>query len=227
MIHLRLIPLFQLPLSFNIIQLTKLPDSIRRQICRPQGSCFIDDRNIYRNPENIRLELHQKFIDTCTAVYSHHLDVNSGISYHDIQIILHLISNAFQRRPDNLFSCCPACQTYHRSPCILIPVRRCQTRECRNKVNPARIGNALCHLLRFRRLRNNLQLVPQPLNRGTRNINTSVQCKGHLVAIKPPSDRCQQPVFGKNRHFTGVHQHKTSCAIGCLYCPGIKTSLSE
>ena len=75
---------------------TQLPQEVREKLEKELGRLAkqpysSSEATVIRNYLDICLELHQEIISDRASVHAHHLDRNTGILLHHIQIILHLV----------------------------------------------------------------------------------------------------------------------------------------
>ena len=152
--------------------------------------------------------------------------MDSGILLHHLQHIACLEGQRFQCRANNVELVHTACKTQNCTSCIGIPVRSPEAGKRRNHVASVGILHAGCKILRFLRIIQNLYLVAKPLNCRSRNVHRAFQRIGDL-SIQSPCNRGQKSVFGEDRLFSDVHQHKAPGSVGILRFSRGKTGLSE
>ena len=116
--------------------------------------------------------------------------------------------------------------THNGSSCILIPVRCTQACKCRYHITAVGIRYFLSHVLRIRGRIDDLQFIPQPLNRSSRYKNRTLQCIIHF-SIQAPCNGSNQSIIGKYRFFACIHQHETAGSIRIFCLTGLETGLPE
>ena len=146
--------------------------------------------------------------------------------FHGHQNIPGLIGDGFQCRPDEVFLAHPTGQSNDESAGVHVPVRSPQTGECRNYVDPIRIGNGGSQGFRFLGRVDDPEFIAQPLHRGTTHEHGTLQRIGDL-AIQPPGNGGQKAMLGSDRFRSCVHEQKAAGAIGILCHAHLKAALAE
>ena len=117
-------------------------------------------------------------------------------------------------------------QSHQGTPCVHIPVGSTQAGEGRDEIDPAGIRNLGGVILRVSGLRDEAQLVPDPLDDGAAYEYGALQSVLDLSA-QADGDGRQQPVPASAQLVTGVHQKKTAGAVGVFRLTGGEAGLTE
>ena len=120
----------------------------------------------------------------------------------------------------------PTCQAYDRSAGILIPIGSTESGESRYNITAVCIFHFLCHVFAIVSGINQTQFITQPLDRCTGNKDRTFQSICNF-SVKSPGNRGDQPVVGKDRFFSGVHQKEASGSVSILRISRFKAGLTE
>ena len=109
---------------------------------------------------------------------------------------------------------------------IHIPIGRAETGKGGNHINTARVRHAFREFVAFRRVSDQMQLIPQPLDRGTGVEGAAFNGIKHFV-VQAPCDAGKQIVLGFHTLFTGVHQEEAAGAVSVFRLARVETALPE
>ena len=137
-----------------------------------------------------------------------------------------MIANRLQARRDNLLDAGIAGKTEDGAPCIGVPVRRTQPGKSRYQINTVVDGRPLRQRFCFTSITNKLKAVPQPLNGGAGNKNTTLQGVGGL-AVNPVGHRGKQAVLRLQSLIAGIEHQEAASAIGALRHANAETGLAK
>ena len=118
------------------------------KISSSKCGCLNAFRTLYSYIADIRLDLKEKVIGTCSAIYTENCKITSRIFLHNLQYIIHLICKRFQCCPDNMILVYATGQTYDRTTRILIPVRSSKSCKRRHNIAPVCIRYFSCKIFR-------------------------------------------------------------------------------
>ena len=117
-------------------------------------------------------------------------------------------------------------QPHDRAAGILIPVGSSKSRKCRHDVTAVCIRYLSRKILGIRCGIHQMKLITKPLDRSTGHKYGSLQNIGDL-SVKSPSDGRDQPVIGKYRFISCVHQKEATGSVCILGLAFLKAGLSE
>ena len=204
-----------------------LPESCRQsgQISGPQSGSLRDGRPLNRNAEDVGLELAKKVVDCRAAIYSENLERDPRIAFHRLEHVPGLKRYRLQSCPRQMRAVRAAGNAHDRSTGVRIPIGCSQSDERGNEIDTAGIRHRRGKCFALRRAAYELQLVPQPLDRGACDEDASLE--GIVDApVQTPSDRGKQ-IFRCDRLPPRVHQHEASGPVCVLSLAGPEAGLSE
>lgn len=159
----------------------EFPESIA-PTCEQSGSerrRFDGCETFHLQSRQVCLELHKEIVLRHSSVDLHDGGIASVVRCHGFQKIVDLECYGFQDRTHYLSPAgCPGDTDGGRS-CILRPIWRCQTRECRYEITPSRIAGILGYLGTFFR-RVNEPYILQPFDGRSGRICRTFQSIGCL-----------------------------------------------
>ena len=152
--------------------------------------------------------------------------MDAGVHLHRAEDVITLKGEGFQGRPDDMVLIYPPRKAGDRASRIGIPEGRAEPGEGRHHVAAVGIADSGRKVLGIRRLIQDAELVPEPLDRSPRDIDGALQGIVHLP-VYPPGDRRQETVFRINRPLPGIHEHEAAGAVSILRLSLQKAGLPE
>ena len=117
-------------------------------------------------------------------------------------------------------------QPHDRAAGILIPVGSSKSRKRRHDVAAVCIRHFSRKILSIRCRIHQMKFITKPLDSSTSHKYGSLQNIGDL-SVKSPSDGCNQPVLGKHRFISCIHQKEATSSVCILSLAFFKAGLSE
>ena len=173
-----------------------MPEANRQtcQIRRAQRRYFSHLRTFNAGTQNVGLELHQEVVGYRTAVHAQGVQTNAGVRLHRFQHVARLVGDGFQGRTNNVVRVHTARQAENRAAGVRIPVRCAQTGKRWHHVYAIGVFHFGREVFGVKRIADQLHLVAQPLNGGTRHEYRPFQGIVHFTAWAA-GDGGQQTVF--------------------------------
>ena len=117
-------------------------------------------------------------------------------------------------------------EAHQGPPGVAVPIGGAQAREGRYQIHVPVIRNGEAQGLRFRRVFDELQLIPEPLYGASRVEHAALQAAAGLLP-QPPGHAGDQTVFAPHAAFSRIHYGEAAGAVGVLGIPGMDASLSQ
>ena len=152
--------------------------------------------------------------------------MDTGVSLHGSYYIIGLIGQGFQSGTNQMSAIKPTGKAYNGTSCTLVPVGSAKSGKGRHNISACGIRNPLSILGTLCRSRNHTQLVPKPLDCGSRDEYGTFQSVFHVV-FESDCNAGYKTVSAFNDFSSGIHQEEASGSIGVLHAARFKTALPE
>ena len=184
-----------------------------------------DSRDVHRDAEHVRLELHEETVGRAATVRAQHGDALSG-GGHRLDEIARLVGDALERRAREVRACGTALDPDEQTARVHVPVRRAEAGERRNEVDAVVARETRRERLGLVRARDDAEAVPEPLHRGAGDEGAPLERVADAVA-DVPRDRGQQTAARRCRGCAGIREEEAPRSVGVLRLAGREAGLPE
>ena len=218
--------LLRLPLLFDLINGTPVPDGEAGEVACAHGRGLRDFGADDRRAENVRLELHHQVVPGGAAIDLEFGEADTGVAGHGLDDVHGLECDAFQGGAGDVGGGRAACQAADGAMGILVPVRGAHAGQRRDEIHPAVVRDGGGQRFHLGGGADDAESVAQPLDHAAADEDGAFQGVIDRVADLPGDGR-QEVVLGENRLLAGIHQEEAAGPVGVLDRAGIRAELSE
>ncbi len=174
--HRRLEPTIDSPIGGDVTRVAPVSDRQPGEVRGTERRRLEDFRTNDRDAQEVGLKLHEQIVGGGAAVDPQFRQLDVRIRFHRGEDLRALKGDRFERGSRDVAPARAARQAEYRATRVRIPMRRAQTRECRDQIDPAVVRDAGGEPLDFGGRANDPQLVAQPLHHRAADEHAAFEC---------------------------------------------------